>query len=120
MFLFQGFEALVFAGSGALFGTTVQRQQAVRAANDAERARAEANAERAKAENMSQLAMHGEALATMTKAKRDRARSAGNADAAAGPGVRGARPDLAAGATGAGLEDLDELAALAERFFPSS
>jgi uncharacterized membrane protein YcjF (UPF0283 family) len=101
-YLFAGFEALVFAAAGALFGTSVQRAQTVQAQQDAQRQEARADANESDAQ-------HGRALAAMVRAKHD------NAAAAEGEG-RGGRPDLT---RAAGAEPgIAELARVVEELFP--
>src|SRR5690242_8067812 len=102
-YLFAGFEALVFAAAGALFGTSVQRAQTVQAQQTAQKQEARAEANQTDAE-------HGRALATMIRAKRSGA-------AGAELEARGARP--APGETAAaGDAGLAELAHAVDEWFP--
>ena len=100
VYLFGGFEALVFAAGGALFGTGIQRAQTVKAEQSAQRQEMRADAN----END---ALHGRALAAMIRAKR----RAGGADDEG----RGARPQ--AGPVG-GDTGMAELASVVEEWFP--
>jgi hypothetical protein len=117
VYLFTGYEAIVFAGAGALFGTTVQRANVTAARRDAAAAKGEAKAERSRAEAAVQDATAGRMLSEVVKVK------ASTRPARTTAARRGARPDEADDAlheTEAAVDaDLDELAQLAERMFPS-
>jgi hypothetical protein len=115
VYLLSGFEALVFAGAGALFGTTIQRANVTAARKDAADAKAAAKAERGRAEVAERDAAAGRTMAAAIEAKAE-ARAAG-ADR-----IRGSRPEPeqeAAAAGPAGLDaDLLELAMLARKMMP--
>ena len=93
-YLFGGFEALVFAAGGALFGTSVQRGQTLKA-----EARADAN---------QADATHGRALADLVRIKH-------GAPAEADEG-RGGRPQQQA----TGESAMAELARTADEWFPKA
>ncbi|XVU27305.1 hypothetical protein ACQPZJ_09765 [Actinoplanes sp. CA-054009] len=99
VFLFGGFEALVFAAAGALFGTGVQRAQTAQAQETASRERDRADANEA-------TARHGETLADMVRVKSESAAAEG----------RGARPG--AGPAGGDAAALSELRRMADEWFP--
>src|SRR5271166_3215844 len=86
VYLLTGFEALVFAGTGALFGTTVQRANVTAARSDAANARNEAKEEHDRAQVAEKDAMAGRALATAVEVK---ARTRAGVSAS----IRGSRPD---------------------------
>jgi hypothetical protein len=115
VYLLSGFEALVFAGAGALFGTTIQRANVTAARGDAADAKKTAQAERDRAQLAEKDAAAGRTLAAAIEAK---------AEARAGDGdrVRGSRPEPeqeAAAAGPAGVDaDLLELAILARKMMP--
>ena len=116
VYLLSGFEAIVFAGAGALFGTTIQRANVTAARTDAADAKETAKAERDRAQQAEKDATAGRALAAAVQAKA-RVR-AGGPDR-----VRGSRPDVEEGApAGTGLTgsdaDLLELAELARTMMP--
>ena len=110
VFLFAGFEAIVFAAAGWMFGTTVQRsrvegaetarQQAV---DDAETARAEEKFARQEKDAAIRDAERGRALDAAVKAKRAGMESSRQG---ARPGDALSNPELA------------ELLEIAERLFP--
>jgi hypothetical protein len=107
IYLFGGLEALVFAATGALFGTGIQRAQTVQA-QDA------ANRERARADANESEALHGQALAAMIRAKRD------NGGGGESEG-RGARPAPGSGPSGqAPGGALAELGQVVDEWFPRS
>jgi hypothetical protein len=116
VYLFTGYEAIVFAGAGALFGTTVQRANITAARRDAAAAKGEAKAERNRAEAAALDATAGRMLSEVVKVK------ASTRPARTAP-RQGARPDEATDPlheTEAAVDpDLAELAELAERMFPS-
>jgi hypothetical protein len=103
VFVFGGYEALVFAGAGALFGTSVKRQEV-------SEARTRASKEKQRADVAESDANAGRSLQQVILAKRDAQVRAGTGR----PGLREARP---ADAPPSGGQDLDELARLAERLF---
>jgi hypothetical protein len=114
VFLLTGFEALVFAGGGALFGTTVQRANVTTAQTDAAQAKLAAQAERTRADEAEQTATAGRALSMAVQNKADvRARQSA--------GIRGARPaeQLADSVLPGPDADLEELAALARAMVPT-
>lgn len=83
VYLLTGLEALVFAGAGALFGTTIQRGNVTAARQDAQTAREEARTERAKADRVSSQATAGRALSAAVLATAEsRARAFGRPDEA--------------------------------------
>ena len=67
MYLLSGFEAIVFAAVGALFGVTVQRGAVDSAQKDAATARAEANTERARADENAEDARSGRKLSDLVQ-----------------------------------------------------
>ncbi len=110
VFLLGGFEAIVFAGAGWLFGTTVQRGKvehanadAAQARQDADDAKQTAEAARAERNQAKDEAEKGLALGHAIKAKA----------AVVGNGRQGARPDEEPVSP-----ELAELANLAQRLFP--
>jgi hypothetical protein len=103
VYVFAGYEALVFAGAGALFGTNVQRSTVSTARNEAEQARRRADA-------AEQDATSGRALAQVVQTKHSMR---------GGTSARGARPGEP-GSSGVGDTDLAELAALADTMFRHS
>jgi hypothetical protein len=115
VYLLSGFEALVFAGAGALFGTTIQRANVTAARDDAADAKKTAQAERDRAQLAEKDAAAGRTLAAAIEAKAEA--RAGGADR-----IRGSRPEPeqeAAAAGPAGLDaDLLELAVLARKMMP--
>ncbi len=114
VFLLSGFEALVFAGAGALFGTTIQRANVTAARSDAADARETAKTERDRAQTAEKDATAGRTLAAAIKAKAE-ARADGSVR------IRGSRPEPGQ-ETGAGLggldSDLQELAMIARAIMP--
>jgi hypothetical protein len=68
VFVFNGLEAIVFAGAGALFGTTVQRGAVSAARAEAVQARDVAAAARQEAKSSTEEAARDKALAAMNKA----------------------------------------------------
>jgi hypothetical protein len=112
VYLLSGFEALVFAGAGALFGTTIQRANVAAARSDAADARETAKTERDRAEAAEKDATAGRTLAAAIKAKAEtRADGSGR--------IRGSRPEQVAEAGVAGLDsDVQELAMLARTIMP--
>jgi hypothetical protein len=123
VYLLSGFEALVFAGAGALFGTTIQRANVTAARSDAADAKQDAadakqtaQAERDRAQQAEKDAEAGRFLAAAVKAKAD-TRASGSVGR-----VRGSRPETSTGATGTGADGLDadllELSILASRVMP--
>ncbi|HET9971010.1 MAG TPA: hypothetical protein VFQ68_22420 [Streptosporangiaceae bacterium] len=136
VYLLSGFEALVFAGAGALFGTTIQRANVTAARNDAADAKKEAADAKQTAQSQSDRAQKAEKdaaagrfLAAAVTAKAD-TRASGGSDQLLGPDralvdtprVRGSRPGTdrpAPTAGAAGLDaDLAELSALARTILP--
>jgi hypothetical protein len=109
VYLFTGLETLVFAASGALFGTVVQREQTQQARQTAEQERTRADANETDA-------LHGRALAAMVRAV-DRANGEGSGDGGAEREGRAARPGPSAPARP--MTGMAELAAVAEEWFPS-
>lgn len=109
IYLFGGLEALVFAGAGALFGTTVQRGAVVSAREDAIHARQDADQARHEAKGAEADAINGRALAATVKA-------VGDSSPAEGDRRIGGRPDDAAGVSPA--LPLGALADVARRLFP--
>jgi hypothetical protein len=130
VYLLSGFEALVFAGAGALFGTTIQRANVTAARNDATEAKKDAanakqtaKTESDRAQKAETDAAAGRFLAAAVKTKAD-TRAGGGPDQLLGdawPG-RGSRPETAQEAGGAGTarldSDLAELSALARTILP--
>jgi hypothetical protein len=124
LFLFGALEALVFAGAGALFGTTVQRGNVEAARQDAEAARQDAEVARQDAtlaqEGMSaakdDAAHHREearVLAERGTKLADTMRVFAASQPRAGSGPLGARPqDMAPATTPPELASLVELANL--------
>lgn len=115
VYLLSGFEAIVFAGAGALFGTTIQRANVTAARDDAVDAKETARAERDRADQAEKDASGGRTLAAAIQAKAE-ARTDGSGR------VRGSRPEAgqeAAWAGPTGLDtDLQELSALARKVMP--
>jgi hypothetical protein len=114
VYLLTGFEALVFAGASALFGTTVQWGNVTTARADAAAAKQTAQAERTRADQAEKTATAGRALAAMVQTKAAvRARQSAR--------VRGGRPEeqLANGELPSPDTDLEELAALAQAMLPA-
>jgi hypothetical protein len=119
VFLLAGVEAIVFAAAGALFGTSVQRTQAVEA-------RQAATEERERADRFESQARSGQALADVIRAKAGRAAASPDGDGGGSGGARGARPDRPPLRSGAGLPGADggeerhlaELVQMADRGFP--
>lgn len=107
IFLLAGLEAIVFAGAGALFGTTVQRGTVQAARQDAAEAKADAAVARTRAEETTADATAGVALYRVVQEK-----AAAAAPAAAGQGAR-PREGVAQPADA----DLAELAAIARALF---
>jgi len=131
VFLLAGVEALVFAAAGALFGTSVQRTQAVEARQQAVQERQAAAKERERADQFEQQARSGQALADVIRAKAGLPPAgAGGSDEPGGGEGRGARPDRpplragagdgAGGGAGGADRDLTELAEMVDRWFPRS
>jgi hypothetical protein len=113
VYLLSGFEALVFSGAGALFGTTIQRATVTTARADAADAKQVAQAERVRADQAEKDATAGRALAKVVQTKASiRARGSS--------GIRGARPaeEPEDGQLGGLSTDLDELAQLASAMLP--
>jgi hypothetical protein len=119
VYLLGGVEALVFAGAGALFGTSVHRGQLADALESADQ-------ERGRADRETEVAARGRAVsaAIRTKAQiRQRRRAAGKAGDPGGD--RGARPLPGADndQTSEDIQDSDadllELAALCEELLPT-
>src|SRR5271166_2324060 len=111
VYLLTGFEALVFAGAGALFGTTVQRANVTTARADAAEAKQTAQAERTRADQAEKTATAGRALSAAVQTK-----AAVRARQSASAGIRGSRPaeqQLPNGELPAPDSDLEELAELA-------
>jgi hypothetical protein len=104
MFLLAGLEAVVFAGVGALFGTTVQRGVVQAARQDASAAKAEAATAR---EEAAESAADATAGRTLYRVVREKADASG---AAVPPGGQGARPRAAGPAADTDLAELDRLA----------
>lgn len=109
VYLMGGFEAIVFAGAGWLFGTAVQRGKVEHAVADAQHARADADAAQATAEaaraesdKAKSDAERGLALSYAIKAKGE----SGSTRLGARPGEEPANPELA------------ELLTLTHRLFP--
>jgi hypothetical protein len=69
IYLLSGFEAIVFAAAGLVFGATISRRITVAAREDADRAKAEATHQQAVAEQHMQGNLAGEALAKAVLAK---------------------------------------------------
>jgi hypothetical protein len=116
VYLLSGFEALVFAGAGALFGSTIQRANVAAARSDAADAREAAKTERDRAQSAEEDATAGRMLAATIKAKAE-ARADGSGR------IRGSRPEprQEAGAGLAGLDsDLQELAMIARTIMPDA
>ena len=128
LFLFGALEALVFAGAGALFGTTVQRGNVEAARKDAAVARQDANAARqemtATREHLSgardEAARHREearVLAERGTRLADTVRALAAGPPPPPPGRPGARPeDLAPAPPPSEMASLVELA---NRWFPA-
>jgi hypothetical protein len=117
VYLFGGFEAIVFAAVGAIFGTTVQRATVATAQVHAQQARADARAERNRADNAVALGASGSALATGIRSYaagrlNSAPMSAGAAEARHGVGVRGEEPAPVD-------SDLSFLVQLANDLFPA-
>jgi hypothetical protein len=111
VYLLSGFEALVFAGAGALFGTTIQRANVTAARADAADAKETAKTERDRAQAAETAATGGRTLAAAIQAKAE-ARAGGSGR------IRGGRPEPGQEAA-AGLDpDLQELAVLAHMMVP--
>ncbi|GAA2753002.1 hypothetical protein [Kitasatospora cinereorecta] len=109
IYLLAGLEAVVFAGAGALFGTTVQRAQVVEAKQElvAERQRADANEGDATA---------GRALHQGVIAKEAEAAAATRTGQ---PEIRAGRPTgPAPGSSSGASSDVADLARLARSLFP--
>ncbi|MFF5292107.1 hypothetical protein [Paractinoplanes globisporus] len=102
-YLFGGFEALVFAAGGALFGTSVQRGQTLKAEESARKQEARADANEADA-------MHGRAFADVVRLKH------GAPAEGEGEEGRGGRPQQQAG----GDTAIAELARMADEWFPKA
>ena len=113
VYLLSGFEAIVFAGAGALFGTTVQRANVTAARTDAADARQVAKEQRDRAQAAEKDAQAGRAIAAAVKAKAE-TRADGSSR------VRGGRPGEGAPETGlTGSDgDLRELAELVRLMMP--
>jgi hypothetical protein len=113
VFLFGALQALVFAGAGALFGTSVQRGNLADARADAAAARASADAARDEAQAQGKEAEKGRALA-------DALRAAGEALLAQLPPSerRGAREDELEPPAATRPQELAQLVGLADRLFP--
>lgn len=129
-YLLSGFEALVFAGAGALFGTTIQRANVNAARSDATDAKNEATAAKQTAQTQSDRAQKAEKdavagrfLAAAVKVKADTHASDGSGQApVAADQRRGSRPDLDREAAltrpVSPDPDLAELSALARAILP--
>jgi hypothetical protein len=110
VYLLTGFEAIAFAGAGALFGATTQRAEAAGARRDAAAARAATDRARHGATEDLREATAGRMLAVSIITKEE-------VRLAERGGRRGARP---AGAEAEPIDDdLAELAELARRAFPT-
>jgi hypothetical protein len=109
IFLFNGFEAVVFAGAGMLFGTSVQRA-------NLQSAQADASTQRDRAEQAEQAANAGRQLKAAVEHRADLRHAA----AAALPSARLGAPSQDAGgpAPMTPTADLMELAAMARALFP--
>ncbi len=129
VYLLSGFEALVFAGAGALFGTTIQRANVTAARNDAAEAKKDAagarqtaKAESDRAQKAEKNAAAGRFLAAAVTTKANTRASRAPDLAADGAGLRGSRPETvmeAGEAERTGLDaDLAELSALARTIMP--
>jgi hypothetical protein len=104
MFLLSGFEAVVFAGAGMTFGTSVQRANVQAAQQDA-------NTQRSRAEQAEQDANAGRQLKAAIEHRADMRQ----ATAPPGPGDR---PTEGAGGGGSSAAaDMAELAAMARALF---
>jgi hypothetical protein len=121
VYLLSGFEALVFTGAGALFGTTIQRSNIATARADAADAKQIAQAERNRADLAEKGATAGRALATAVQVK---ARLHGSVSAwpDGSTGLRGSRPEEepASGGHPGADTDLAELAELAQAMLPDT
>ncbi|MDH6108447.1 hypothetical protein P3T36_003909 [Kitasatospora sp. MAP12-15] len=109
IYLLSGLEAVVFAGAGALFGTTVQRAQVVDAKQEAVAALERADAS------------EGDALAgrVLHRGVMERAQERAAARQPFSAGIRAGRPTASAMAgTRTAETDLADLARLARTLFP--
>jgi hypothetical protein len=68
LFLLSGYESIVFAAAGALFGTSIQRTSVHSAHREAREARGEARSERSRADELAGQAARGRTLASAIKA----------------------------------------------------
>lgn len=116
VYLLTGFEALVFASAGALFGTTVQRGNVTTARADAAAAKQTAQAERTRADQAEKTATAGLAFSQVVQNK-----AAVRASKSAPAGIKGGRPDeqLPDGELPGPDSDLEELAKLARMMLPT-
>jgi hypothetical protein len=109
VYLFSGYEAVVFVAVGAIFGTSVQRGAVKSAEARTQQAEQENQAARERADRAETGALRGQALA-------DSIRGVGSRSGSAGPGDRD-RPGLRGGTgNGTGLETLVHLA---DSLFPA-
>ncbi|MEW2538472.1 hypothetical protein [Micromonospora chalcea] len=69
IYLLSGFEAIVFAAAGLLFGASISRRSSIEAREDADQAKAEAQRQQAVAEQHMHGNLAGEALVKAALAK---------------------------------------------------
>jgi hypothetical protein len=108
IFLLSGLEAIVFAGAGALFGTSVQRGTVKAAQQDAVAAKADAVNARTRADEVQSTAEAGRALYHVVREKA--AAAARTAPSRATPGQGGRPREGAAQPTDPHLAELDAIA----------
>ena len=123
LFLYNGIQAVAFAGAGFLFGKEVNRGRAEAAENTADQ-------ERQRADEAQEGAASGKAMAAQIKEKaRVAANAAGSRTSGeddpsfANVGARGAAPKgtpTGSKAADGGVDHLQELAGVAERLFPKA
>lgn len=118
VYLFSGLEAIVFAGVGALFGTTVQRSAVSAARADADQARSDADQAQQEARAAAETAARGKALAAAIKATGNEMSASTSPEQ--GAVRRGARPeDQPAGAQASNVDPtVATLVRVAAELFP--
>lgn len=103
-YIYGSVEAIVFAAAGAIFGTTVQRSQTVRAEQQADQAGSRADSQQQRADEHVEDAAKGRALAKVVKRAALPESGAGEVESFGG-GSGASRPSV-------------DLAAIAEELFP--
>jgi hypothetical protein len=113
VYLFSGFESIVFVAVGAIFGTTVQRSSVDAAQSQAQQARTDAQAEHARANQAETRSASGTALAASVRAyaaaQSSRPPSTADPDPRHGAGIRATTPVPSDAGLGLLVQLTDEL-----------